>query len=303
MTALTLDRRRYDGARAQRFLELAYERHARFEAFSWISRQGPCEHTRDRVGIRAGNVERADGVGAYPRDAAAGEVFVHERRNAEEVGAMVPRQACDPLGRGVGPADRRRDADALERARHPEPGHARIVGGDEDIARMQRAVDDLDGGGRVDGARELGGDARCVGGARGTRIPDDDVQGLSGDEVLGEVRRDARQPRGQRRGETRVREIERDQLFQIRDELMHPLGRQVETEPLHRDEAILFRLIRAKNGTESTSADLMEDTKRPESVGRRSAGSVRVQRWYSSKERRVIVAPKHVRFNHLRVLK
>ena len=45
-------------------------------------------------------------------------------------------------GAGVGPADRRAEAAALERLRHAQVDHVRLVGSDEDVARMEGPVQD-----------------------------------------------------------------------------------------------------------------------------------------------------------------
>jgi hypothetical protein len=82
-----------------------------------------------------------------------------------------------------------------------------------------------------------------------------------------------------------MREIRSDQLFELSDELMDALGRQVEPEDLDGDDAILVRVDRAEDGTEDTGANLMKNTERSEGVRWRRAGSVRVQCGYSSGRR------------------
>jgi hypothetical protein len=81
-----------------------------------------------------------------------------------------------------------------------------------------------------------------------------------------------------------MRQIDRNQLLEIGDELMHTLGRQIELEQLDSDETVLFLVIRAKNGAEHAGANLMENAEWSESVRVRRAGSVRVQCGYSSRE-------------------
>jgi hypothetical protein len=61
------------------------------------------------------------------------------------------------------------------------------------------------------------------------------------------------------------------------DQLMGTLGRKIDPEKLDGNETILFGLIGTKHGAKSTCANLVKHAERPESVGRRSAGSVRVQ--------------------------
>ena len=61
------------------------------------------------------------------------------------------------------------------------------------------------------------------------------------------------------------------------DQAVRALRRKIQTEPFYRDEFLLFRIVRAKNGTERTRADLVENAKWTEGVRRCSTGSVRVQ--------------------------
>jgi hypothetical protein len=64
---------------------------------------------------------------------------------------------------------------------------------------------------------------------------------------------------------------------------MGDVGRNVETEQLDRDQAPGVGLIGAKDGAEDARTDLVQDAERAESVRRRGAGCVRVQRGYSSR--------------------
>ena len=80
--------------------------------------------------------------------------LVGDGREAEDVGAAIPRAAADALGRGVGPADRRRHADAFERSRDAQADEAKIVRREQHVARMQRPVDDLSVGGVVERLRQ-----------------------------------------------------------------------------------------------------------------------------------------------------
>ncbi len=84
-------------------------------------------------------------------------------------------------------------------------------------------------------------------------------------------------PVGPRRSDCRVRQIGRDQLLEFGDQAVRSLRRQIQTEPLDRDEFLLLRIVRAKHGTERARADLMENAKWTEGVRRRSTGGVRVQ--------------------------
>ena len=124
-----------------------------------------------------------------------------ERREAEHVGAAIPRAAGDPLGRGVRTAHRRGDADPLERAGDAEAGQPRVVGRQQHVARMQRAVGDVDGRGEVERAGQLRRDAQRVAGRRRPVLADDEVERLGGDVVLREIRGHAADAGRERRGD------------------------------------------------------------------------------------------------------
>ena len=89
--------------------------------------------------------------------------------------------------------------------------------------------------------------------------------------------------------------------FELGDELMPALGRQVEFEEFDGDESLARRVVRTKHRTQRAGTDLMKNAKRTERPWMRSAGSFRVQREDSS-GRRWIVTLKHFRFNRLAVL-
>ena len=149
---------------------------------------------------------------------------------------------------------------------------------------MEGTVKNVRGCGMIERVAELQGHSRDCLDRRGTRIADQNVQGLGGDKILREVGVDADEPCCQRRGDEGMRKIRVDELLEFGDELVRAFGWKIETEQFDGDEAILLGLICAKHGAQRARTDLMKYTKRPESVGRRSAGYVRVQRRYSSKE-------------------
>jgi hypothetical protein len=74
-----------------------------------------------------------------------------------------------------------------------------------------------------------------------------------------------------------VRQISGDQLLELGDQAVGSLRRKIQAEPLDRDESLLVRIVRAKNGTERTRAYLMENAKWTEGVRRCSTSGVRVQ--------------------------
>jgi hypothetical protein len=79
-------------------------------------------------------------------------------------------------------------------------------------------------------------------------------------------------------------EVVNDQTVERGHEPMRDLGRKVEPELLDRDQATRVGLVGAKDRSKNADADLVKDTEGTEGVRRRGAGSVRVQRGYSSRE-------------------
>jgi hypothetical protein len=74
-----------------------------------------------------------------------------------------------------------------------------------------------------------------------------------------------------------MREVGSNEAFEIGDELVHALGRQVEAEEFDRDELVLSRIVGAKHGPQGARANLVENAERTERVRRRGAGCFRVQ--------------------------
>ena len=72
-------------------------------------------------------------------------------------------------------------------------------------------------------------------------------------------------------------EAGRNQPFELSHQLMDTFGWQIEPEGFDGDEPIAFRIVRAKDGTYSTGANLMENPEWTENVWRRRSRSVRLQ--------------------------
>ena len=124
-----------------------------------------------------------------------------ERGQAEHVGAPIPGAAGHPLGRRVRPPHRRGDADPLERAGDAEAGQPHVVGRQQHVARMQRAVHDVDRRGEVERAGQLRRDPQRVGRRRRAVLADDEVERVGGDVILREIRGDAVDAGRERRGD------------------------------------------------------------------------------------------------------
>jgi len=81
-----------------------------------------------------------------------------------------------------------------------------------------------------------------------------------------------------------MRQVGGDQPFEGVNEPVGVFGWKVEAKLLHRHQPAGVGLIGPENRTEDAYADLVKNPKWPESVRGRGAGSVRVQRGYSSRE-------------------
>ena len=149
---------------------------------------------------------------------------------------------------------------------------------------MECSVEHVHRGGEVQRSAELRRDPQRFGDRRGTVIADDHVERLGGHEVEREERRVVGQAGRQRGGDAHVRQVGSDQPIERSNEPMGVFGRKVEPELLHRDQTTGVGLIGAKDGAENAGADLMENPKWSEGVRWRGAGSVRVQRGYSSRD-------------------
>jgi hypothetical protein len=202
---------------------------------------------------------------------------VRERRQAVDVGASIRRSAGNAFGRCVRTPHGRLCAGAFERASDAQPGQPHIIGADQDVARMQRAVDDADDGGEVERAGELGDDAKRLAGRRRPVLANDRIERIGGDEILGQKGRCLDNARGERRRDRGVGQIGGNEALQAGDELVDALGRQVETEQLYRNELVLLGIVGSKDRAERTRANLMKNAERTERVRRRGTASFRVQ--------------------------
>ena len=82
-----------------------------------------------------------------------------------------------------------------------------------------------------------------------------------------------------------MRQVRSDQAIERGNEPMRGVWGNVEPELLDGDEPAGVRLVRAEDRTKGAGANLVQDPKRPECVRWRGAGSVRMQRRYSSGNR------------------
>ena len=143
---------------------------------------------------------------------------------------------------------------------------------------MQRPVIDVDDRRKIEGAGQLHGEPQRIGGRRRPVVADQDVKRVSGREFLNEVRRAGRvEAGGKRRGDARMREIGGTEPLQLSDELMNALRRKIEAEEFDRDEAIALGFVRAKDGSQSSGADLVENAEWTEGVRGAGIRSFRVQ--------------------------
>ena len=236
------------------------------------------EHVLQCGEIRAGDFGQAVGrLRTEAADSPAPHQLVHQRRKAEDIGAPIPIAAGDPLRRAVRPAHGRDDAYLLECARDAEAGQPCIVGREQDIARVQRAVRDLRGRRDVERARQLRRHPQRAAGRRRSVFANGQVERVGGDVILGEKGGDAADAGGKGRHQGRVREPGGDQLLEFGDQLVRAFRREVEFEQLDGDEPLACRIVRAKHRSQGSCTNLMKNSKPSECVGRRSASSVSVQ--------------------------
>ena len=119
---------------------------------------------------------------------------------------------------------------------------------------------------------------------RWTVLAHDDVEGLGGNEVHGQVGRAVGQAGRDWRGNPRLRQVGIDDLLQSCDEGFGGLGRQIQAKLLDGNEATWRWLIGTKDRAESAGADLMKHPEGTEGVRWLGARIVRGQCGYSSRE-------------------
>ena len=195
---------------------------------------------------------------AEPGGPAAGQQLEGDRGQREHVRGRVPRRARDALGRAVGAAHRCAQADPLEGFDDAEPGRAGLFGCDEDVARVQRAVADARRTREIDRAGELGDERQHGGNRRRRVVPHGDVERLGGDVLLGAIRHRPLDAGGDRLDDRGMEEACLGGPCQLIGQRLRLLGCDVETEDLHGDQPIAFRLVGAEHGTERADADLVQ---------------------------------------------
>jgi len=278
------------------------ERERRFEALGGIlgkcAREQLTQAPEVRIGHGTDSVRR---VRPDTGDTPPNKHLVDERGKAEHVGTSVPGGTRQPLWRRVGPAHRRDEPHFLECLRNTEAGDSGFVGRHQDVARVQRSVENVDRSRKVQRSTELRRNAERFADRRRTIIANDDVEGLCGHEIERQIWCSVHQPGPKWRGNPKVRQICRDEAIECGKEARDELGLKVEPELLDGDEPAWVRLVGPEDRTKDAGADLMENTEGSEGVRGRSAGSVRVQRGYSS-GRWSMVTLKHFLFNRLAVL-
>ncbi len=146
---------------------------------------------------------------------------------------------------------------------------------------MQGTVKNIYRGGAVQSPRHMFGHTNDFVGKRDAPITYGDVERVRRDEVAGQIHCDPVGARGDRGRDERMAELGRNQAFELADQLMETFGQQIELELFDGNETILLSVVRAKNGTQRASTDLMKYSERPKRVWWRGAGSVCMQ-WNSS---------------------
>ena len=177
------------------------------------------------ISVRLSTASRAE-----PADAARPQQLVRQRRQAEHVGAAIPRAARDPLRRACtdgapAPATPTRSSACAI----PRPV-SRVSSDDSSTSRGCSApCTTCDGRGEVERAGQLRGDAQRVGRRRRPVLADHEVERIGGDVLLGEIggrRRECRRASGA--ASAGCVKIGGDEPIELGDQLMHALGRQIE---------------------------------------------------------------------------
>ena len=203
---------------------------------------------------------------------------MHERGEAEHVRRSIPRRARHPLGRRIRPANRRDGPNGLQRRDHAKARKPRLVGREQDVARMQRAVQKARGGRNIKCISQLRTDTHGICVAYRPLFAHHGVQRFRRHILLRQVCLDTLDARDDKLCDGWMRQAGRDDRLELGDEPVDAIGREIEAEELDRDQPILVRIVRAKNRAESAGANLMKDSKWTKHVGRCSTHSFRLQR-------------------------
>src|SRR5215470_15140002 len=140
---------------------------------------------------------------------------------------------------------------------------------------MQRAVENLTFRRVVERFGQVACDTQRTGNRRGPMLAHDDVERIGRGEALREKRVVGAVDAGRARsGNYWMLQLGGYQLLEFGHELMNAFGRKIDAEDFYGDESIAIGIIRTKDRSQSTIADLVEHAKRTEGVGR-GAGSFR----------------------------
>ena len=159
--------------------------------------------------------------------------------------------AGDPFRGGVGPTDRRRHHDVLERLRDAQAGQPRVVGGEEHVPRVQRAVRRWPPR-RSRARRPVAAATRAASsGGTGPILADRRVSSESAATKSCARYADApTMPVASGAAMRRMGQIGGDQPCKLGHQLMHALGWQVEPKQLDRDQPFVLRIVGAEHRTE-----------------------------------------------------
>ena len=134
---------------------------------------------------------------------------------------------------------------------------------------------DVDGRCGVERAGELRRHAQRIGDRRRS-VPERDIERLADNVVLREIGAHALDAGGPWPDDRGMRHRGGDQPLEFSNELMHALGRQVESKEFDGDEPVAIRIECPKHRPQSAGANLVENPEWTEGL-RRSTRCVRVQ--------------------------
>ena len=195
--------------------------------------------------------------------------LIRDSGKGKDVRRRTPLASFDTLGRRIRTTNGGAKPDPFECLDDPEAGRAGLVGCHEDVARMERAMANTSGSRKVERAGQLGDERQHLVDRRGRVVPERHVERFGGDVLLGAVRDSALDSCRNRFDDRGVEEPGLSRESECLGERLRLFRCDVETEDLHRHEAIARRLVGAEHRTESADADLMQHPEGAER-GRRS---------------------------------
>ena len=189
--------------------------------------------------------------------------------------ALGPRMPlCADANGGLTFSNAKRYVERTRDAKAGQPGFCRK---DQNVARMQRAVLNIDGPRKVEAAGELGYHEASGLGRRRAVLSDGGVKRFGFDVFVSQKRRTAGDTGSNRRDNSRMAEIGCDEPLELGHQAPDAIGREIQLKELDSEHAIALRVVGTVNRPERPGSDLVQHTKWTQRFGGRGAGGVRIQ--------------------------